>query len=82
MGLQAAIDLAFPGKFAGASLKLGGDLSPDREGLALPRQIRRGLIAHSSDTDHPFRSDADHRFHAFRSPSRSEATRVSHYGVK
>ncbi len=45
-------------------------------------QVLTKRSAHSSDSDHPFRCDADHRFHAFRSPSRSEATRVSHYGVK
>ena len=28
----------------------------------------RWRCAHSSDSDHRFRCDADHRFHAFRSP--------------
>ena len=52
------------------------------QGLGGGALVALVFVAHSSDSDHPFRCDADHRFHAFRSPSRSEATRVSHYGVK
>ena len=37
--------------------------------LAEGKTVRNiALAAHSSDSDHRFRCDADHRFHAFRSP--------------
>ena len=47
-------------------------------------ELRYGatIIAHSSESDHQFHCDSDHRFHGYPITSRSEATRVSHYGVK
>ena len=47
-----------------------------------PRCTGRPRTAHSSDSDHRFQCDADHRFHAFRSPVGAKRRGCLHYGVK